>query len=207
VVIDLGTGDGRAVLAAASREPRSLVLGIDANAASMAEASRRAARPAAKGGLPNAIFIASAVESAPVVFDGTADLVTVLYPWGSLLRGVLGLDPPVARAIARLPRLGGTLRLVLSVTERDGLTEVPRLDARAVADIATRLGVCGLDVVEAREATAADLAETQSTWAKRLLARGAEAQRPVWRLEFKRLDAQSAPDLGDGTGIPMSRRQ
>jgi 16S rRNA (adenine(1408)-N(1))-methyltransferase len=186
VVIDLGTGDGRAVLAAASREPRSFVLGIDANAASMAESSRRAARPSAKGGRSNALFVVSAVESLPSVLDGSADLVTIFFPWGSLLRGALGFDPVVAGAIVRLPRTLGNVRVVLAVTERDGIPEVPRIDALAVADVARRLRACGLELVEAHEATAADLVDTQSSWAKRLLA---GSDRHVWRLEFTRPDA------------------
>jgi 16S rRNA (adenine(1408)-N(1))-methyltransferase len=58
----LGTGDGRYVLAAADERPDRLVIGVDANAAAMAEASRRAARRAA---LPNALFVVSAAEHPP----------------------------------------------------------------------------------------------------------------------------------------------
>jgi 16S rRNA (adenine(1408)-N(1))-methyltransferase len=43
VAIDLGTGDGRHVLALAAARPDTLVIGVDANAAGMAESSRRAA--------------------------------------------------------------------------------------------------------------------------------------------------------------------
>ena len=39
VILDLGTGDGRAVVARARAEPASLVLGIDADARAMAEAA------------------------------------------------------------------------------------------------------------------------------------------------------------------------
>jgi 16S rRNA (adenine(1408)-N(1))-methyltransferase len=62
VALDLGTGDGRHVIAAASARPRTLVIGVDANAAGMAEASRRAARRAA---LPNALFAVAAAEHPP----------------------------------------------------------------------------------------------------------------------------------------------
>ena len=62
MAIDLGTGDGRHVLAAAAARRDTLVVGIDANAAGMAEASRRAAR---RGALPNALFAAAAAEHPP----------------------------------------------------------------------------------------------------------------------------------------------
>jgi len=54
----------------------------------MAEASRRADRR----GPSNALFLAAGVETLPASpLTGSADLVTVMFPWGSLLRGVLGL--------------------------------------------------------------------------------------------------------------------
>jgi 16S rRNA (adenine(1408)-N(1))-methyltransferase len=62
VAIDLGTGDGRHVLAAAAARPETLVVGVDANAAGMVEASRRAAR---RGALPNALFAVAAAEHPP----------------------------------------------------------------------------------------------------------------------------------------------
>jgi 16S rRNA (adenine(1408)-N(1))-methyltransferase len=62
VAIDLGTGDGRHVLAAAAADPDTLVVGVDAVAAAMAVASRKAAR---RGALPNALFAAAAAEHPP----------------------------------------------------------------------------------------------------------------------------------------------
>jgi tRNA G46 methylase TrmB len=44
-VVDLGTGDGKAVLARAAAEPASLVVGVDAVATATAAAARRAGRP------------------------------------------------------------------------------------------------------------------------------------------------------------------
>ena len=50
------------MLAAAAARPDTLVIGVDANAAAMTEASRRAARRAA---LPNALFAVAAAEHPP----------------------------------------------------------------------------------------------------------------------------------------------
>ena len=187
MIVDLGTGDGRAVLWAAASDPRALVLGIDAAAASMAEASRRAARPERKGGRPNAIFLAAGVERLDSVLDGSADLVTVTLPWGSLLRGALALDEAgaVTGAITRLPTPGGLVEMLLSVTPRDGIVGLPCLDEAAIAGIAMRWAAASLCLVEARPATATDLAATSSTWAKRLRAGGTD--RDAWRLVLRRL--------------------
>jgi 16S rRNA (adenine(1408)-N(1))-methyltransferase len=53
------------VLATAAAQPDRLVIGVDASAAAMAAASRRAAARPARGGLPNALFVVAAVESLP----------------------------------------------------------------------------------------------------------------------------------------------
>ncbi len=50
------------MLATARRRPDTLVVGVDANAAGMADASRRAAR---RGALPNALFAVAAAEHPP----------------------------------------------------------------------------------------------------------------------------------------------
>lgn len=187
MIVDLGTGDGRAVLAAAACDPRALILGIDADAASMAESSRRAARPSGKGGLPNAIFLATAIEALDPVLDGCAHLVTVTLPWGSLLRGALGLPEAetVTRAIARLPKADGRVEMLLSITPRDRIPGLPCLDEAAIAGVAARYAAHGLCLVEAHSATSADLAATSSTWAKRLRAGGRD--RDAWRLVLRRL--------------------
>ena len=91
------------MLAAAADEPDRLVVGIDANAAGMATASRRAAATPRRGGLPNALFVVAAIGALPRELDGLADVVTVHFPWGSLLRGLLGAEPirePAMRALA-----------------------------------------------------------------------------------------------------------
>jgi 16S rRNA (adenine(1408)-N(1))-methyltransferase len=62
VAVDLGTGDGRYVPHAAAERPETLVIGLDANAAAMADASRRAQR---RSGLPNALFVVAAAEHPP----------------------------------------------------------------------------------------------------------------------------------------------
>jgi 16S rRNA (adenine(1408)-N(1))-methyltransferase len=176
VAIDVGTGDGRAVLAAAARDPRTLVLGMDANATAMAEASRRAAANPKRGGLPNAAFVVAAAEAAPLELRGRADLVTVRFPWASLLRGCLGRDRTVAAGVAGLVAAGGVLELLLAPAARDGLDDLP-VEPDAVAEAAVRaFEEFDRTAVEARPATDAEVAASDSTWAKRL-----RSQRPVDR--------------------------
>ena len=66
----------------------------------MIEASRRAARPSDRGGLPNARFIAAeAVEPLLLLRDRIAE-VRIVLAWGSLLRSVLEGERQFALAVA-----------------------------------------------------------------------------------------------------------
>ncbi len=189
MVVDLGTGDGRAVLARAAAEPRSLVIGIDANAASMAEASRRAARAAAKGGLANAVFAVAAAEAPPAELCGIADVITVVLPWGSLLRGVLGRDEAVMAGIADLLRPCGRVEALVAPSDRDGIAwpvarrEASRLRRSDTDGLEAAWARHGLALAAVEAVTPDDLDATPSTWARRLrLGSGADGGRAAWRL-------------------------
>ncbi|WP_444980711.1 class I SAM-dependent methyltransferase [Nocardia xishanensis] len=182
VQIDLGTGDGRAVLAAAIAAPERLVIGVDANAAGMSEVSRKAAR----GKLANTLFVVAAAERLPRELDGVADLVTVYFPWGSLLRGILTADPVILAGLARVMKPGASLSILVSVTEHDRSSGLSPIDERDLRGLAEPFAAQGLTITGVTSATAADIADTGSSWGKRL---GAGSQRDAWRLAARRPDA------------------
>jgi 16S rRNA (adenine(1408)-N(1))-methyltransferase len=181
VIVDVGTGDGRAVLRRAAAEPGALVVGIDAAAAAMADASRRADRR----GPTNVLFLAAGVEAlACSPLAGRADLVTVQFPWGSLLRGIVGLDHAALCGLASLVAAGGRLEVLVSVVPSDGIPGMACLDDAAVPAIRRAWSTTGLRLTAARPARATEVAASGSTWARRL--RVGRAARPVWRLEGSR---------------------
>jgi 16S rRNA (adenine(1408)-N(1))-methyltransferase len=96
---------------------------------------------------------------------GVAAELTVHFPWGSLLRGVLGADDSVLAGMAQLLAPGATATVLVSVLPRDGVPEIPA-PRRLVAIYAEH----GLSLVEARAATEAEVAASRSSWAKRLRA-------------------------------------
>ena len=145
----------------------------------MRDASRRAARPAGKGGLPNARFIASGVEQLPADLAGMASFVTVHFPWGSLLRAAVGDDVDGAAEIARLVARGGLLRLLVSAAARDAGGGVVDLDPGAVVAAYRELG---MEARGCRPASADDLAAAHSTWGRRLLSSGRD--RRTWLIEL-----------------------
>jgi 16S rRNA (adenine(1408)-N(1))-methyltransferase len=165
----------------------------------MAEASRRAGRRPERGGLANALFVVAAAEALPPELDGLADLVTVHFPWGSLLRGLLAAEPAVLGGLARIMRPGGSLRLLVSATARDAGAGVAPLQESDLAALAGAYADHGLAVTEARPATPADVAASHSTWGKRL---GAGRHRPAWLLEARLRARPGSAELGQaGAGL------
>ena len=192
----MGTGDGRAVVARAMAEPGTLVIGIDAQSAAMAEASRRAARPARKGGLPNALFVAAAAECPPPELSGLAELVTIALPWGSLLDGVLGRSMTVTCGIATLVAPDGRIEALVSTTTRDG-RDLPTLDDSIAPGIARAWAAAGLCLDEFRPATAGELLATRSSWARRLrLGAAGEGGRGAWKLVLSRPSGTPTGSIG-----------
>jgi 16S rRNA (adenine(1408)-N(1))-methyltransferase len=201
VLVDLGTGDGRAAVRLARREPTAFVIGLDASSAAMAESSWRAARPESKGGRSNVLFAVAAAERPPDELCPRADEVTILFPWGSLLRGVLALDPAAAAGSAALVAPGGTIRALVSVAERDaGALGVWPLTVDDRELLARRWAAFGLELAAFEPASDDEIEASGSTWARRLLAGrrpGAghsAADRAVWRIELRRCD--HAPRMG-----------
>ncbi|MGH3794552.1 MAG: methyltransferase domain-containing protein [Pseudonocardiaceae bacterium] len=114
VLLDVGTGDGRHVVRLARQRPHWLVVGLDASRDQMRRTSATAAARPAKGGMPNALFVWASVEQLP---DALRDMseVHVLMPWGSLLRGIVGLDPAILRRLRAASAPGAQLLVTLNL--------------------------------------------------------------------------------------------
>lgn len=146
----------------------------------MREASRRAARPLARGGQPNAVFVASSLQALPPAFDGLASLVTVHFPWGTLLHAALGQDSAGAAHLARLLAEGGRLRLLVSAAAGDAVRGAVEIDPGAVTAAYRRHGLVRSCC---RPATHADVTEARSSWGKRLLTGGGDRRAMLIELD------------------------
>lgn len=181
VVVDLGTGDGRSVLRLARERPAIGAVGIDLCEANL----RRAARAAGD----NTIFLVADALALPATLARVADAITVAFPWGSLLRGLLNGDPGLLAGLRALGRPGATI----SVSVNGGAFAEAGWDADTGGErIRDVLGAAGFEVGACRVLGPAELRQLPSTWAKRL-AFGRDPR--AVRIEA-RLIASAVPDAG-----------
>jgi 16S rRNA (adenine(1408)-N(1))-methyltransferase len=191
VAVDFGTGDGAFVQRLARERPEALVIGVDANAAPLREAAARVGRKPARGGLANARFGLLTLEQAPEALAGLADQLTVLLPWGALLRAVAGAEAPALAGLRGICKPGARVRLVFGHGPADaaalaalGLAlppvGAPAADAAAFArDLAGGYRDAGFEV-GARILPLAEVRALPTTWAKKLAFSG--HARVFWEL-------------------------
>lgn len=157
VHLDLGTGDGRYVAHQAATQPRHFVIGLDACRENLVEVSRRAPG--------NSLFIIANALDLPGELDGLADSLSINFPWGSLLEGLLLADSPLWGSLLRVMRPGTRLDVRLN---GGALAEANwSLEAGAV-QIRRWLIEHGFVLQPADKLTAGDLKAFPTSWAKRL---------------------------------------
>jgi 16S rRNA (adenine(1408)-N(1))-methyltransferase len=157
ILIDIGTGDGRFVQHVATTCPEQFAIGIDA--------CRENLRASSRSVLPNALYIIANAQSLPCELCGLATHVTINFPWGSLLSGLLAGDPALLGGLTAIARPGAILEVLLNsgaLAEagwglEDGGEQVRQL---------LRASGFGMRPIVALEVY--DLRACPTTWAKRL---------------------------------------
>ncbi len=116
IVMDIGTGDGRYVAHLARCSPERLVIGIDTCRENLHQVSRKS--------LPNALYLIANAEALPAELCGLASHITVNFPWGSLLTGLLESGSKVIENLRMIAQPGATLAIVLnsSALLKEGLS-------------------------------------------------------------------------------------
>ena len=106
LVLDLGTGDGRYVRTLARSRPGWFVVGVDACRENLREHSR--AR------LANMLFVIANAQELPCEFSGLFSHVTINFPWGSLLEGLLAADPGLMGGLTSVARPEAQIEIILN---------------------------------------------------------------------------------------------
>jgi 16S rRNA (adenine(1408)-N(1))-methyltransferase len=156
-LLDLGTGDGRFVRWMAEHHPAWFVIGLDA--------CRENLRINSQAKLSNALFVIASAQTLPHELRGLADHVTINFPWGSLLEGLLDNNPALMNGLLTVARPGVLVDIRLN---GGALAEVGwRLEAGA-QQIQQTLAVNGFLTEPPAEMTMTELRAFPSTWARRL---------------------------------------
>ena len=157
IVMDIGTGDGRYVAHLARCSPERLVIGIDTCRENLHHVSRKS--------LPNALYLIANAEALPAELCGLASHITVNFPWGSLLTGLLETGSKVIENLRMIAQPGATLEIKLnsSALLKEGLS----LEQGGVM-VQQALQMSGFDVKPPVTLDAEALRTYPTTWAKRL---------------------------------------
>lgn len=174
IVMDIGTGDGRYVSAAARANPNKFFIGIDANVKPLEKPSMKATRKVNKGGLPNAMFVQAAIEFLPEEFAGVADEIHIHFPWGSLLKAVASGELEILRSLRNIAAKDCLLEIVIGVDSERDAAELSRLDIPVLNDsyfrnvLASRYNAAGFRTVEIRQLSRDEWPKIETFWARKL---------------------------------------
>ena len=156
VLVDLGTGDGRWVEQWA-RRVGGFAIGIDACRENLRDASRRAP--------PNVLYLIANAEELPTELSGSATLVTINFPWGSLLRGLVMGHDSLLRGLCLLARPGARLEVRLN---GGALSETGLSLEEGGSRVARVLRGCGFAISRPMVMDRQALRACPTIWAKRL---------------------------------------
>lgn len=155
--IDIGTGDGRFVRHIAEINPARFVIGIDACRENLHDVSRRAPS--------NALFVIANASALPAELHGLASTISINFPWGSLLEGLLNNDAGLMAGLGIIARPNAVVEVRLN---SGALAECGWSLAAGVERIREVLMLHGFNLRPSITLTADDLRACPTTWAKRL---------------------------------------
>lgn len=155
--IDLGTGDAAYAVRLARQRPDLGVLGVD-TCLDHVRGSRRC-RPL------NLALLWCDAAAVPVALDGSAGRVTVNFPYGGLLIGLLDRNDCLLTRLGALLAPAGVVEVRINASALAGSGHTPATAERALMDVCRRLGC---DAVRARTLAPVELRRFPSSWAKRI---------------------------------------
>jgi hypothetical protein len=157
VWLDLGTGDGRYVQYVAQTHPTYFVIGVDACRENLQQVSRK---------LPaNALCLIANVGNLPGELAGMASIITINFPWGSLLTGLLDRHSAIIANLQRMAQPETRLEIWLN---NNALRQEGWSLADGGAAVRQALALNGFAVETLQELNETTLRRYPTTWAKRI---------------------------------------
>lgn len=157
ILLDLGTGDGRYVHALAMQRPGCFVIGLDACRENLREGSRT--------DRPNVLFVIAEAHKPPHELRGLISHLTINFPWGSLLDGLLSADPAMMEALIFMAGANASIEIRLNA---GALEEAGSAFDRGVDRVSSNLLRSGWSIDQVHATEPAELRALPTTWARRL---------------------------------------
>lgn len=157
ISLDLGTGDGRYVEYQARQHPGRFYVGLDACRENLVEVSRKAPG--------NSLFLIANGEDLPCELAGLAGVVTLNFPWGSLLEGLFEAETKVMTGLRMVAKPYARLELRLN---ESALRTAGRTLETAREQVVAALDAAGFELNSVEEVEVAGLKRFPTSWARRL---------------------------------------
>jgi len=166
------------------RDANRLFIASDSNADGLLDTAWKTTRKPARGGISNLLCIAEPLDILSKELGNVADRVTVILPWGSLLRAVAAPEVASLLQIASLCSSDASIEVVFSCDPQCDAGESARLGISHTDERHIKLTLpelyrqAGLRIVAAAKLPQRELSMYETAWAKRL---ATGRPRDVWR--------------------------
>jgi 16S rRNA (adenine(1408)-N(1))-methyltransferase len=122
--IDLGTGDGQYVFKNALKNKETLYIGVEPGLKQLGEYSKKSI----KQKISNVLFVVGSLEIFPNELIGTADELTIILPWGSLLQSIVNPTEESLNTIKNILKKNGHLIIYFGYAPELEPSETKRLN-------------------------------------------------------------------------------
>ena len=167
--LDIGTGDGRYVYKQALEHPNYQYIGIDP-AKNIEEYQREINRKRLK----NVQLIQSSIENYNPEYRDFFDEISIILPWGNLLKYCVTVDQDFFKNIALWLKPTGEIKIIFGFNEELEEKVTKKLNLRNLNEKEVEFlkqsysNLEGLKMIEFENVFYLDLETIQSTWAKKL---------------------------------------
>lgn len=167
--LDIGTGDGRYVYKKALENPNNLYIGIDP-AKNIEDYQREINRKRLK----NAQLIQSSIENYNPEFLEYFDEISIILPWGNLLKYCVTVDQNFFVKISKWLKKEGQIKIIFGFNEELEEKQTKKLNLKNLNDKEIEFlkenysKLPNLNLILFENVFYLDLETVESTWAKKL---------------------------------------
>ncbi len=185
VILDLGTGDGKFVYENAKNIGGYFWLGIDPNRSALEKYSAKIYKKESKGGLSNAMYIISSIETLPEEMNDFFDEIYINYPWGSLLKHTVQGSNHVIKNLVRVAKNKSRLTMYFNYNSKYEPTKMEELEIPDLSDeyinniMIPKYKSSDIQITSYKQLGNEDIKSVNAKWGKKL-AFGRE--RAIWEI-------------------------